>query len=146
MFDAIAHFIETKSRTRTSPPEVAVARKAPPQTKPETRDQQYVFTKVFRWPVPADQTPQPTKVEVVGSFSDWQRVPLAYDKPTNTWLVTLNNLKNNHTHRYVILVNDKPTYDKTCDGLTVPESPAEAKWQIETPRGPRVLLLFAQTR
>jgi hypothetical protein len=66
--------------------------------------------------------------------------------PTKTWTATLNDIRNNHTHRYVFLVDGKPSYDSTCDGLVVPDDLEEPKWQIETPRGPRVVLLFSQTK
>jgi len=145
MIDSIASYIEWKSRTKNGSNDASTAT-APSRPDSELGEQRTGFTKVFRWPVPAEQTAQPTTVEVVGSFSDWHRVPLAYDKPTRTWIATLNSIPGNHTHRYVILVDGKPTYDKTCDGLAAPQSPAEARWQIETPRGPRVMLLFAQTK
>ena len=142
MDDAIANYVEWKSRTQTS----GVAPKVALQPDAESRNQQPGFTKVFRWPVPAEQTPSPITVEVVGSFTNWQKVSLVYDKVTKTWQVALSNLAGNHTHRYVLLVDGKPSYDKTCDGLTVPEGPEETKWHIETPRGPRVMLLFSQTK
>ncbi len=126
------------------PPDVGVASKTPHRPRTEPVDQQIGFTKIFRLPVPREQSPQPTTVEVVGSFSDWQRVPLAYNKPTRTWETALS-LKNNHTHRYVFLIDGTPAYDETCDGLTAPQSPTEAKWQIPTAHGPRVMLLFART-
>jgi hypothetical protein len=71
---------------------------------------------------------------------------LAYDKPTKTWTTTLSDIKNNHTHRCVFLVDGKPSYDASCDGLVAPDDPDETKWQIETPKGPRVMLLFSQTK
>ena len=144
--NAFTHFIETGSGTETLAPEVKVAPKARRRTETEQHEQPFGFTKVFRWPVPAGQTPQPTTVEVVGSFSEWRKVPLTYDRPSRSWRITLNNIRGNHTHQYVILVDGKPSYDNTCDGLAVPRSSEEARWQIETPKGPRVMLLFAQTR
>ena len=146
MIDAIANFIEWKSKTKPTRPEARVAPKAPPQPAAEPRDQRFGFTKVFRWPVPTEQTPPPTTVEVVGSFNEWRKIPLSYNSPSRTWQLILNNIQGNHTHRYVILVDGKPSYDKTCDGLTAPQSPNEAQWQIETPKGPRVMLLFSQTK
>jgi hypothetical protein len=142
MDNAIASYIEWKSRTQTS----GVAPKAKLRPEAEPRDQRLGFTKVFRWPVPAVQTPLPTSVEVVGSFTAWRKVSLVYDKVTRTWQVALHNVPGNQTHRYVLLVDGKPSYDKTCDGLTAPEGPEETKWQIATPRGPRVMLLFSQTK
>ena len=146
MNDVIANFIEWKSRTATTRPEVRVAPRTARQPEAAWGGQRSGFSKIFRWPVPPEQMPQPTMVEVVGSFSDWRRVPLVYDKPTRTWTATLTNIQGNHTHRYVILVDGRPSYDKTCDGLAAPQSSQEEQWQIETPRGPRVMLMFAQTK
>ena len=146
MFDTIARYIESKSRTATTRPETSEAPKAYTQPEAEQREERFGFTKVFRWPVPAEQTPSPTTVEVAGSFSEWNRIPLSYNSPSRTWRLIQRGIPGNHTHRYVILVDGKPSYDKTCDGLTAPLSPQERKWQIETPRGPRVMLLFSQTK
>ena len=112
----------------------------------ELREGRTCFTKIFRWPVPDGQTPQPTTVELVGSFSGWRKVPLSYDPPSRTWQVILSDIESNRTHRYVVLVDGKPAFDKSCDGLVAPQTPDEAKWGIETPRGFRVMLLFSQTK
>jgi hypothetical protein len=80
------------------------------------------------------------------SFSEWRRLPLSYDRPTRCWQLTLRDILGNRTHRYVMLVDGNPTHDQTCDGLVPPQDPQEERWQIETPRGPRVMLLFAQTK
>jgi len=146
MIDAITNFIESKDRSRPRPPEARITPTARLCPEAEKREQRTGFTKVFRWPVPADQTPQPTTVEVAGSFNGWRKVPLSYDPPTRTWQIALNNIEGNRTHRYVILVDGKPSYDKTCDGLTTPQTPDEAKCQIATPKGPRIMLLFSQTK
>lgn len=146
MIDAITSFVERKPGTTTRPPEVRIAPKARSQPEADQREQRAGFTKVFRWPVPSGQTPQPTMVEVAGTFSEWHKLPLIYDRPSKSWQLILNNIQGNHTHRYVFVVDGKPAYDKTCDGLAAPESPKEAQWPIETPRGPRVMLLFSQTK
>ena len=142
MDDAIVSYVESKSRTQTS----GVEPTASLQPENGSRDQRTGFTKVFRWPVPPGQTRPPTAVEVVGSFSGWRKVPLSYDPPSRTWQLILNDVESNRTHRYVILVDGKPSYDKTCDGLAAPQTPEEAKWQIATPKGPRIMLLFSQTK
>ena len=146
MIDAITNFIESKNSLRTRPPEARIIPTARLRSEAEKREQRTGFTKVFRWPVPADQTPQPTTVEVAGSFNGWRKVPLSYDSPTRTWQIALNNIEGNRTHRYVILMDGKPSYDKTCDGLAAPQTPDEAKWPIATPKGPRIMLLFGQTK
>ena len=146
MIDSITNFIESRCGTRTRQPESKITPTDPRRPEAEQREQRTGFTKVFRWPVPADRTPQPTRVEVAGSFSGWRRVPLSYDAPSRTWQVILNDIEGNRTHRYVILVDGKPSYDNTCDGLAAPQTPDEAKLGITTSRGSRVMLLFSQTK
>jgi hypothetical protein len=146
MIDSIDSYVEWKSKTKTRPPGASGALKAPTPLGAEPREQPTGFTKVFRWPVPATETPQPAAVEVVGTFSGWRKVPLSYDPPTRTWQIALNNIEGNRTHRYVVLVDGKPSYDKTCDGLVAPQTPDESKWQIATSKGSRVMLLFAHTK
>ena len=146
MIDAITNFIESKRKTNTRISAARNTRTVPAFPEAGKREQRTGFTKVFRWPAPADKTPQPTTVEVAGSFNGWRKVPLSYDPPTRTWQVTLNSIEGNRTHRFVILVDGKPSYDKTCDGLTTPQTPDETKYQIETAKGPRIMLLFAQAK
>ena len=71
---------------------------------------------------------------------------MAFDKPTQTWHVTMRDVGSNRTHHYVLLVDGKPTFDKTCDGLSAPHGPHEERWQIETHKGPRVMMLFGQAK
>ena len=146
MIDGITNFIESKCRNTTRPPGARFVPSIPRCAEADKHEQRTGFTKVFRWPVPADQTPQPTTVEVAGSFNGWRKVPLSYDPPTRAWQVTLNDIEGNRTHRYVILVDGKPSYDKTCDGLVTPQNSEEAKWGIASPRGFRLMLLFSQTK
>jgi hypothetical protein len=146
MIDAAKNFIECTGRTKTSTCKARVSPTGQGSAEAEKREQRFGFSKVFRWPVPADQTPAPTTVEVIGSFSGWRKVALNYDAPSRTWQIIMNDIEGNRTHRYVMLVDGKPSYDKNCDGLAAPQSPEEAKWQIATPKGPRIMLLFAQTK
>jgi hypothetical protein len=85
-------------------------------------------------------------VEVVGSFTHWQRVPLMRDGKLDAWHVTLHHIEGNRTHHYMLLLDGQPTYDKDCDGLAVPHGPHEEQYQISTDKGPRVFMLWAQTR
>lgn len=104
------------------------------------------FSKVFRWQPPHPHASAPDSVEVVGSFTDWRETALTRDAITNTWQLTLHGIPGNRTHRYMLLVNGEPAQDKSADGLAVPESFDEQRFQLMTPRGPRVFLLFAQTK
>jgi 1,4-alpha-glucan branching enzyme len=88
----------------------------------------------------------PVKVEIVGSHTGWEKKPLKYDRANGTWQLTLENIPGNCTHRYMLLVNGQPTPDKNADGLAVPQSPEEKQYQLTTPRGPRVFMLFSQTK
>lgn len=104
------------------------------------------FAKVFRWQPTMAQAAQPASVELAGSFTDWQRRPFSRDERTNSWQLTLADIPGHRTHRYVLLIDGLPVPDKNCDGLAVPEGASEAWYQFMTTRGPRVCLLFAQTK
>jgi hypothetical protein len=145
MIRAIASFISKKPKEQMTSTETEAApafglRRA---TNPDRRP---TYSKAFRWRVSNEQPSRPTSVEVVGSFSNWRRVPLAFDVPTQTWQVNVPDIEGNRTHHYVFLVDGKPAYDRTCDGLALPQGPHEEQWQIETAKGPRVMLLFGQTK
>ena len=115
---------------------------------PLARDtsRQQTFSKVFRWRLPDGETHDPKTVEVVGSFTHWKKVPLMRDSVLDAWHVTLHHLIGNRTHHYMMLVDGKPFYDRTCDGLAVPHGPDEERYQLTTEKGPRVFMLFAQTK
>jgi hypothetical protein len=104
------------------------------------------FTKVFRWRLPAGQKPEPATVEIVGTFTHWQKVPLLYDRVQGAWQVTLEQLAGNRTHHYMLLADGKPVHDRHCDGLAIPRGPVEEPYALATARGPRVFMLFAQTK
>lgn len=104
-----------------------------------------VFTKIFRWQT-EKPGPQPISVAVAGTFSNWQKVPLKYDRVNTNWQLTLHDIPGNCTHNYMLLVNGKPASDKNCDGLAIPHTAEEKQFQLETPRGPRVFMLFSQTK
>ncbi len=117
---------------------------SPLRRDPAERKQ--TFSKVFRWRLPDGQTHDPASVEVAGSFTHWQKVALMRDGVLDAWHVTLHHIQGNRTHHYVLLVDGKPTFDKTCDGLAVPHGPDEERYQLMTDKGPRVMMLFAQTK
>ncbi|MCL4788006.1 MAG: glycogen-binding domain-containing protein [Verrucomicrobia bacterium] len=119
---------------------------SPPALGRDSRERKQTFSKIFRWRLPDGQTTEPEVVEVVGSFTHWQRVPLLRDGKLDAWHVTLHHIEGNRTHHYMLLVDGKPSYDKNCDGLAVPHGPHEERYQLTTDKGPRVFMLFAQTR
>lgn len=88
----------------------------------------------------------PNTVEVVGSFTHWQRVALLHDGKVDGWHATIHHIIGNRTHHYMLLVDGEPTLDHTCDGLAAPIGSQEERYQLLTDSGPRVLMLFAQTR
>ena len=104
------------------------------------------FSKVFRWQPENPGGPLPVKVEIVGSFNNWEKTALKYDRTNGVWQLTLENIPGNCTHNYMLLVNGRPTRDKNSDGLAVPHTAQEKQYQLDTPRGPRVFMLFSQTK
>ena len=104
------------------------------------------YSKVFRWRLPEGQIREPALVEVTGTFTGWEKVPLMRDGVLDAWHVTLHNLQCGRMHHYMLLVDGQPVRDKHCDGLAVPHGPQEEQYQLMTDRGPRVLMLFAQTK
>ena len=117
---------------------------SPLQRDPAERKQ--TFSKVFRWRLPDGQTKEPASVELVGSFNHWQKTTLTRDGVLDAWHVTLHHIQGNRTHHYMLLIDGEPTHDRTCDGFAVPHGPQEERYQIMTDKGPRVFMLFAQTK
>lgn len=104
------------------------------------------FTKVFRWRLPEGRTEPPKSVEIVGSFTKWQRVTMTRDGVLDAWHVTIHNIPSHQTHHYMMLVDGEPAPDKNCDGYAVPRGSDEERYTIQTDRGPRVFMLFSQTK
>jgi len=117
---------------------------SPMRVNPPERKQ--VFSKVFSWRLPDGQARRPDAVEVAGTFTQWQKVPLTQNGDPNAWQVMLKEIPAHRTHRYMILVDGQPAYDPSNDGLAIPNGPEEARHQIMTDRGPRVFMLFAQSK
>ena len=103
------------------------------------------FNKIFRWQQ-EQPGPMPVRVEITGTFNGWEKLPLKYDRASGVWQLAVENIPGNRTHNYMILVNGKPVSDKYCDGLAVPRTDEEKRVALETPRGPRVFMLFSQTK
>lgn len=144
MFQSLTDLFSRKGAPKGGP----VVAERSPNVSPLRRDseRQLTFSKVFRWRLPAGHTKEPQTVEVVGSFTHWQRVPLVRDSVLDAWHVTLHHIIGNRTHHYMMLVDGEPIMDKTCDGLAVPRGHEEERYQLMTDKGPRVFMLFAQTK
>lgn len=109
-------------------------------------ERQPTYSKVFRWVLPDGATEEPTLVEVVGSFTGWQTVPLLRDPRVKTWHTTIQDIPGNRTHHYMLLVDGAPTMDAGCDGYALPQDETEDRFAIQTARGRRLFMLFAQTK
>jgi hypothetical protein len=145
MFDSINKLFGTKPSQKDGPmmrepslPSVAPQRQS--QERPQT------YSKIFRWRLPDGQTKAPASVEVIGSFTHWQKVPMQRDSALDAWHVTIHQIPGNRTHHYMLLVDGKPAHDKNSDGLAVPTNAQEEQYQVMTDRGGRVFMLFAQTK
>jgi hypothetical protein len=104
------------------------------------------YTKIFRWRLPDGQTVAPHTVEIVGSFTQWEKLPLTRDSAQDAWHVTIHHIPGNRTHHYMLLVDGHPVQDKNADGMAIPHGPQEEQFQLATARGGRVFMLYAQTK
>jgi 1,4-alpha-glucan branching enzyme len=104
------------------------------------------FSKVFRWQPDPPGGPMPVRVEVTGSFNNWQRVALKRDRVSGVWQVTIHEIPGNHTHNYMLLVNGRPMLDKNAHGLAIPQTDEEKAHALTTARGPRVFMLTSDTK
>lgn len=144
MFESLNSFLGRRPPQKGIPPiPERRSETAPPR---EGEERRMTFSKVFRWHLPDGQTHEPATVEVVGSFTHWQKVPLIRDSAVGGWHLSLHHIQGNRTHHYVLLLDGKPTFDKTCDGLAVPRGSDEERFALTTDKGPRVMMLFAQTK
>ena len=145
MFGSFNNLFSRKTPHKGLPliPEMSSTPSGPGRSPSERK---LTFSKIFRWRLPYGQTQEPTSVEVVGSFTHWQRVPLTRDGVLDAWHVALHHIEGNRTHHYMLLVNGQPAHDTDCDGYAVPHGSHEERYQISTDKGPRVFMLFAQTR
>ena len=103
-----------------------------------------VFSKIFRWHPPHGGH-APAKVEVAGTFTEWKKVPMIREV-SGGWHLSLHHIPGNRTHHYMFFADDKPVQDRHSDGLAMPHGPEEEQSAITTARGPRVFMLFAQTK
>lgn len=71
---------------------------------------------------------------------------MMHDSVVGAWHVTMHHIPGNKTHHYMILVDGKPTYDKSCDGLAIPQGEIEESFALKTDRGMRLFMLFGQAK
>ena len=145
MIDSISKFFVSKAAPVSEPVIPQTIRRASP-AKSETSLRKQTFSKVFRWRLPDGQAQPPNLVEVAGSFNRWQRIPLTRENAQDGWHATVHEIQSNRTHHYMLFVDGRPTIDQHCDGLAIPRGPEEAQFQVATDKGPRVMMLFAQTK
>jgi len=145
MFDRLSNFM-SRGATPKSPPLQREIPSSPAGLARNPGDRKPTYSKVFRWRLPDGCEKEPTTVEIVGSFTHWQRVPLLRDGKLDSWHGTVHHIEGNRTHHYMLLVDGQPTNDKNCDGYAVPHGLNEEQFAMQTPRGPRLFMLFAQTK
>ena len=147
MFAAIGNLMGRKPATSAAP---AVRVPYPPAngtssgTGQRREDPRDVYARVFRFKPGGGE--MPTSVEIIGSFTRWQTVSLTHDKLQNMWTATITGIPGKKTHHYMLLVNGQPVHDPACDGLAVPMGFDEEQFALATAKGPRVLMMFAQTK
>lgn len=120
--------------------------KTPPPGPPTIAVRKPTYSRVFRWQLPAGETHQPRTVEIIGTMTQWEKVPLSHEPKTNGWHVTLHNIPSYKTHHYMLLADGKPVPDKNSDGLAIPHGAQEEQYALAGARGPRLYMLFAQTK
>jgi len=145
MLGAINSFLGRKPAHKGGPVMREVPAGAAQYSRAHTGQGQ-TYSKVFRWRLPDGTTAEPKSVEVVGSFNHWQRVLLQRDGKLDSWHATIHHIPGNRTHHYMLLIDGKPANDRNCDGLAVPHGMQEETYALQTPRGPRVFMMFAQTK
>lgn len=114
--------------------------------KKNSPDRGQTFSKVFCWHLPDGQTRAPASVEIVGSFTRWEKVPLTRVNPLDGWHATIHHIPGNRTHHYMLLMDGKPVQDKHADGMAIPHGAQEEQYQIMTAKGGRVFMLYSQTK
>jgi hypothetical protein len=143
MISSITTFFTKKSAAKAAPSPIVSASAG---TQRRNAPQKQSFSKAFRWRLPTESTAAPSRVEIVGSFSRWQKIEMKRDNVLNAWTTLVPEIPGNRTHHYMLLVDGEPTLDGNCDGLATPQGFEEQEYQLTTEKGPRVLMLFSQTK
>ena len=148
MFQAVSSLFGRTPQSKSGPliPEPSSPFAPKPVQSHGLRNNGLSYTKIFRWRMPDGQSEAPQTVEVAGSFNHWQKVPMMRDGVLDAWHVTIHHIPGNKTHHYMLFVDGKPVHDKHCDGFAIPHGPLEEQSAMQTDRGPRVFMLFGQTK
>lgn len=101
-----------------------------------------VYSKIIRWQPTNGHTP--SKVEVAGTFTHWKKVPLTKEI-SGGWQATLNQIPGNRTHHFMYFADDKPVSGPS-DGMAMPQGDEELQFALTTARGPRLFMMFSQTK
>jgi len=91
MFDSFGNAFNRKTPQKGGPVFQEASGASPLQKTPGERKP--VFSKIFRWCPPDGQTQNPTTVEVVGTFTHWQKVPLIHDGAVGAWHVLTGSVQ-----------------------------------------------------
>lgn len=145
MFNSVSNLFGRSTPQRKAPI-FAEPRPATHGSAQSTGERRQTYSKVFRWRLADGQTKEPETVEIVGSFTHWQRMPLLRDSKVDSWHATIHHIEGNKTHHYMLLVDGQPANDKNCDGYAIPHGSQEEQYAMTTPRGPRLFMLFAQAK
>jgi hypothetical protein len=145
MFSAIGNLLGRKA----AQPATQAVRPSFPQSGSQSsrrQDPRDTYARIFRWKPPVDANERPLRVEIVGSFTRWQTVSLTHDAVQNAWTITIDGIPGKKTHHYMLLIDGKPVFDPACDGFAFPQGFDEEQFALPTEKGPRVLMLFSQTK
>jgi hypothetical protein len=138
-----------KIPTGAKPPGHHPAERKPAGAQPPGQplaERKLTFPKIFRWRVPDGQKHEPAAVQIAGTFTNWVKVGMIHDKVRGGWHATFHHIPGNRTHHYMLFADGQPVEDLHSDGLAIPNGAQELQSAIATPRGPRVFMLFSQTK
>ena len=105
------------------------------------------YVKVFGWRLPEGRSQEPAKRSKLSApLQTGSGAADARQQSGHAWHVTIPHVPAHKIHHYMLLVDGQPAHDKNSDGLAVPHGPQEQQYQLMTGRGPRLFMLFAQTK
>lgn len=144
MFSNFGNLFEERTQAQHRP-RIRVNLPPPPPQKNGSSMRKSTFSKIFRWRNPRKHEATPATVEIAGSFTNWEKVALSRETEKDVWSGSFD-IPVNKTHHYMLLVDGQPARDEHADGMAIPHSAQEKQFQLITPRGARVFLLYAQAK